>query len=498
MFTKISLLLGLACSTLLAAEKPNIVFLFCDDFGYGDIQALNPERSKILTPELNKLAAEGMIFTDAHTSSSVCTPSRYGLMTGRYNWRTKLQSGVVQGHAPNLIAADRPTIATVLQSQGYHTGIIGKWHLNFRYLDPETGKDVVKKGKKSVPVGTKIPDGPTTRGFNYYHGFHHAGSMEGVIENDTVIAHDPTINMLPRITQKSVAYINERAKNKQQPFFLYVPYGSPHTPIVPTPEWQGKSGINPYADFVMQNDHSVGQILKAIDDNGIADNTLVIFSSDNGCSKAAKIDDLQAKGHYPSAHLRGSKADLWDGGHRVPFLVKWPKIIKPGTTCDQLICLTDFFATVCAIENVPLPANSAEDSVSFLPALTAQPIPTTRQGVIHHSISGHFSYRSGDWKLLLAKGSGGWTAPQEIELKDKSNIPKGQLYNLTKDPGETTNLYEANPEIVADLLTKLEKDVTNGRSTEGPAAKNDIETIILWKEAEKSGRAKKKKGKKKK
>ena len=350
------------------------------------------------------------------------------------------------------------------------------------------------------PPGAPGTPHPTTRGFNYYHGFHHAGSMEGVIENDTVIAHDPTINMLPRITEKSVAYINERAKNKQQPFFLYVPYGSPHTPIVPTAEWQGKSGINPYADFVMQNDHSVGQILKAIDDNGITDNTLVIFSSDNGCSKAAKIEDLQAKGHYPSAHLRGSKADLWDGGHRVPFLVKWPKIIKPGTTCDQLICLTDFFATVCAIENVPLPANSAEDSVSFLPALTAQPIPTTRQGVIHHSISGHFAYRSGDWKLLLAKASGGWTAPTEIDMKDKPDAPKGQLYNLAKDPGETTNLYETNPEKVAELLAKLEKDVTNGRSTEGPAAKNDIETIILWKEAEESGRTKKKKkkGKKKK
>ncbi|MGJ8643788.1 MAG: sulfatase family protein [Luteolibacter sp.] len=472
-----------------AAERPNIVFVLCDDLGYGDIQCLNPERGKIKTPAVDRLASEGMIFTDAHSGSAVCTPTRYGLLTGRYSWRTKLQSGVVQGFAPCLIAPERPTVASFLKEQGYNTGIVGKWHLNFLYQDADSGEVLTRgklknakgrKGSALAPVGSKIPDGPVHRGFDYFHGFHHAGDMKGVIENDTVIAHEDEINMLPRITRKAVEYIDERAQEaKDQPFFLYVPYGSPHTPIVPTKDWQGKSGLGDYADFVMETDDGFGAILDALDRNGLTENTLVIFSSDNGCSKAANIKNLEKQGHYPSAHLRGSKADLWDGGHRVPFVVRWPGQIEPGSTSDQLICLTDLFASCAEITGGKLPGNGAEDSVSFLSAFSGNPIVSSRSGVIHHSISGHFAYRQGDWKLLLAKASGGWTSPKESDAP--SDAPKAQLYNMKTDPGETTNLYESNPEVAARLLKQLEKDVAEGRSTDGAAASNDVEKIVLWK-----------------
>jgi len=308
-----------------AGEKPNIVYVICDDLGYGDIQCLNPKNGKIPTPHVDKLASEGMIFTDAHSGSSVCTPTRYGLLTGRYSWRTKLQSGVVQGFAPCLIAKGRPTVASFLKQQGYHTAIIGKWHLDFKYLDPKSGDEYSRKKHKTPPVGSKIPDGPLHRGFDHFRGFHHARNMEAVIEDDKVVAHDPPINMLPRLTRESVKYLESR-KGKNEPFFLYVPLGSPHTPILPSPEWEGKSGLGKYGDFVMQTENVVGEIQAALKKIGAADNTLFVFTSDNGCSKAAGIGDLAKKGHVVSAHLRGSKADLWDGGHRIPFIVKWRPI----------------------------------------------------------------------------------------------------------------------------------------------------------------------------
>ena len=463
-------------------QKPNIVYVMCDDLGYGDIQCLNPENGKIPTPNVDRLAAEGLTFTDAHSGSSVCTPTRYGLLTGRYSWRTKHQQGVVQGFAPNLITADRPTVASFLQDHGYHTGIVGKWHLNFQYADPASGEILKRKGKKvPAPVGSKIPDGPLTRGFDYFHGFHHAGDMKGVIDGDEMIKHDDEINMLPRITRKSVEYIDARGKSeKKQPFFLYVPYGSPHSPILPTAEWQGKSGLNAYADFVMETDAGFGEILTALDRNGFTDNTLVVFTSDNGCSRIAGIGKLREKGHHVSANFRGSKADLWDGGHRVPFIVRWPGKIEPGSNSDQLVCHIDLFATCAEILSSELPADSAEDSVSILPAFTDQPIVSTRAGVIHHSISGHFAYRLGKWKLLLARGSGGWTAPKEPAAK-KQNAPIAQLYDMENDPSETTNLYDSRPEVVQQLLEQLKSDITRGRSTDGPDAANDIDNIELWK-----------------
>ena len=481
MKTRLLLLLfaSISASFAQAQEKPNIVYVICDDLGYGDVQCLNPERGKIPTPGVDRLASEGMIFTNAHSGSSVCTPTRYGIMTGRYSWRSRLQRGVVQGFAPCLITEDQPTVAGYLKGYGYHTAIIGKWHLDFLYLDPATGEKVKRKGKKPAPVGSIIPDGPIHRGFDYFHGFHHAGNMKGVIENDAVIEHDDEINMLPRLTRKAVEYIDQRAKTKDQPFFLYVPYGSPHSPVLPTKEWQGKSGLNDYADFVMETDDGFKQMLEALDRNELTDNTLVIFTSDNGCSrKPAQLEKLQELGHYPSAHMRGSKADLWDGGHCIPFVLRWPRKVKADSTTDQLVCLTDLMATCAEILKAPLPENSAQDSVSFLPALSGQPIVSTRAGVIHHSISGHFGYRESKWKLLLAKGSGGWSSPNEKESK---KAPIAQLYDIEADPGETTNLYGAQPKVAGRLLKQLESDVTRGRSTEGPTAKNDVDNIKLWK-----------------
>ena len=493
-----SLSLGVAVTTAAFGAKasdappkhklPNFVFVLCDDLGYGDVQCLNPKHGKIATPNADKLVSQGVVFTNAHSGSSVCTPTRYGLLTGRYSWRTQLQHGVVQGYAPCLIDEARPTVASFLKDQGYHTAIIGKWHLNFQYLDPKTGQFLKSSKKKSAlpPVGTKIPDGPLTRGFDYYHGFHHAKDMKAVIENDTVIQHDDVINMLPRLTSKAVDYIDQRAKHRDQPFFLYVPLNAPHTPIMPSPEWRGKSGLGDYGDFVMQTDASIGAIMKALKRNNLSDNTVVILSSDNGCSKAAGISNLREKGHWVSAQYRGSKADIWDGGHRVPFVVRWPGKIKPGSTTEQLICLTDFFATVSDIAGKPIHQPYAEDSVSFLPALLGKSIKSSRNGVVHHSISGHFAYRQGDWKLLLARGSGGWTKPREKESKE---APEAQLYNMHDDPSETKSLYKNKPEIAQNLLKELKNDISRGRSTDGAESKNDTNNIKLWKSGrDKDGR----------
>ncbi|WP_405575602.1 arylsulfatase [Winogradskyella sp. Asnod2-B02-A] len=479
------------------AKKPNIVLIVCDDLGYGDVQSLAPETSKIKTPHIDQLNQEGMTFTDAHAGASVCTPTRYGIMTGRYSWRTKLQSGVVSGFAPDLIKEDRPTIGNFLKDQGYHTAIIGKWHLNFQYIDSISQTTIRKKGRNLPPIGATIPDGPIHRGFDYYHGFHHAGSMKAVIENDKVIIHDDEINMLPRLTTKSVEYINEQAKHKDgKPFFLYVPLGSPHTPIVPSKEWQGKSGLGNYADFVMQTDATVGSILDALKANGLSDNTLVIFTSDNGASRAANIKGLANKGHLVSAGYRGSKSDLWDGGHRIPFIVKWPNNIAPNSTNNDLICLTDIFATFSEITDIAMPSKSGEDSVSFLPALHGEAINSTRAGVIHHSISGHFGYRLGKWKLLLARGSGGWSTPKEDD-PTLDTMPVAQLYDMENDPAETTNLYTTHPEIAEQLLKQLELDIKTGRSTKGEFSENDMDDIILWKKRT-VNRSKKAKNKKKK
>lgn len=459
------------------ADKPNILYILCDDLGYGDVKCLGNERSKIMTPHLDRLAAGGMIFTEAHSSSSVCTPTRYGIMTGRYNWRTRLQSGVLLGYGSPLIDKDRLTVPALLKSHGYATACMGKWHL---------GMEIDQKNPNAL-----IGEGPTTRGFDSYFGISASLDMPpyAFIENNR-FTEAPTatkkfgragaaapgfeaVDVLPTLTRKAVEFIGQRAK-ADKPFFLYLPLPSPHTPIVPTKEWQGKSGLNAYGDYVMETDSSVGQIMEALDKAGIAENSLIIFTSDNGCSPEAKFGELESKGHFPSELRRGTKADIWDGGHRVPFIARWPGRVKAGSRTDQITCLTDLMATCAEIVGVKLPDSAGEDSVSILPVLLGTAKAPVREAVVHHSIRGNFAIRQGPWKLDLCKGSGGWS-------KGGSTGEPAQLYDMSKEVGERVNEYHAHPEIVAKLTKLLEKYVADGRSTPGPSLMNDVPVNLLKK-----------------
>ena len=455
-------------------EKPNIIYILCDDLGYGDVKCLGGERSKIATPNMDRLAAGGMIFTDAHSSSAVCTPTRYGILTGRYNWRTHLQKGVLSGYSAPLIDKDRLTVPAFLKQHGYSTACIGKWHLGMTI-------------SQNDPLAA-VRDGPTTRGFDSYFGISASLDMPpfAYIENDH-FTEAPTAekqwlrkgaaapgfdaaDVLPTLARKAVEYISARAK-EPTPFFLYLPLASPHTPILPTQEWQGKSGLSAYGDFVMETDWAVGEVLAALDSAGIANNTLIMFTSDNGCSPAAKVDELESKGHFPSELRRGYKADLWDGGHRIPFIVRWPDRIKAGGRTDQLTCLTDLMATSAEIVGAKLPDHAGEDSVSIMPVLLGTAKGPVREAVIHHSISGNFAIRQGPWKLEWCKGSGGWS-------KGGIMPEPGQLYDMSKDVSEKKNEYNGHPEIVSKLSKMLEKYVADGRSTPGPSFKNDVPVEI--------------------
>ncbi|MEP3387234.1 MAG: arylsulfatase [Reichenbachiella sp.] len=466
--------------------KPNVVLILADDMGYGEIEALDPERSKIPTPSLNQLAAEGMIFTDAHTSSSVCTPSRYAMLTGRYNWRSRLQDGVILGGEEPLIAPDRMTLGHLFQNNGYSTALVGKWHLDYHYEVPESLMEVKPKkqeGRKlaDVPVGTRIPDGPITRGFDTFYGFHHSRAMSSIVRNDEIVDEIDVIDVLPSLTNEVVNLIDQKAEAAKngQPFFIYFAQNSPHTPIAPAKEWIGKTDLGEYGDFVAQTDGSVGTVLEALERNGLAENTIVIFSADNGTSKSADIEALQAQGHYPSAWMRGSKADLWDGGHRVPFIARWPQQIEAKAESNHLVCLSDLMATFAEYFSYDLPENTGEDSQSFLNALYGKSVNNPRQEIVHHSIDGKFSIRKGEWKLLLAPGSGGWTSPKDLEAS-ALGLPEMQLYNMNEDIGEAENLIEQYPEKVDSLVATLKKLVDRGRSTEGLPQTNDA-VIDIWK-----------------
>ena len=480
-----------ATHVMSAAEstRPNIVYILADDLGYGDVQALNPTRGKIKTPHLDRLAAQGMTFTDAHSGSSVCTPTRYGLLTGRYAWRSRLQKGVLDGtDDPPLIAEDRLTVPALLKKNGYTTAAIGKWHLGFlseRPTSPTTAAPAAatkksKMGDAGLPVGSRIIGGPITRGFDYFWGCSNARTMSGLIENDRVIESLPPIQMLPRLERQAVNYVADHAAAAKagKPFFLYVPLTSPHTPILPTPEWQGKSGLGAYGDFVMQTDAVVGKILAALDEHGLAAHTLVIFTADNGCSPQAGTPALEKQGHFASAQFRGYKADIWEGGHRVPFFARWPGKIKAASTSAQTICHVDLLATCADLLSSKLPANAGEDSVSIFPALLGTDRAPLHEAVVHHSIQGMFSLRQGPWKLELCPGSGGWAAPLDAAAR-QAGLPEIQLYNLAADPAESKNVHVENPTVVARLRALLERYVADGRSTPGPRQANDVPIDLL-------------------
>lgn len=480
--------LALAPEWLRAAEtqRPNILYILADDLGYGDVRAFNPE-GKIPTPNLDRLAAQGMRFTDAHSGSAVCTPTRYGILTGRYAWRTRLQSGVLGGYSPPLIAPGRLTVPALLRRHGYTTAGMGKWHLG---LGLARKPGVPARGDGSdVDFAAPIQDGPTAHGFDSFYGISASLDMPPFvfINNDRfasvpdvekqwlrkgLAARDfEAVEVLPTLARKATEFLGRQTAGK--PFFLYLALTSPHTPIVPTAEWQGKSGLNPYADFVMQTDDAIGEVLKALDRAGLADNTLVLFASDNGCSPAAKVGELEAKGHHPSAQFRGYKADIWDGGHRIPLLARWPGHIRAGASSDQLTCLTDLMATCADILGERLPADAGEDSVSILPALLGKDTGPLREAVVHHSIEGKFAIRQGKWKLDLCPGSGGWSAPKDPAAR-RQGLPETQLYDMSQDAGERTNQQAQHPELVAKMTALLERYVSDGRSTPGPRQKNDV------------------------
>ena len=490
------ILLSISSCILAEQKQPNIVFILADDLGYGDISYLD-NRSKLKTVNLDRLACEGIVFTDAHSSSSVSTPTRYGILTGRYNWRSTLKNGVLNGYSKALIPENRETMASMLKKNGYVTAGIGKWHLGWDWYN-------IENGKENVDFSKPVKNGPVTRGFDYFYGF--CGSLDMppyiYIENNmpTSIPEKITRNkgkyswwregptgvdfihedVLPNITRRACEYIKEKAKS-DKPYFLYLPLPSPHTPILPTEEFRGKSGLGEYGDYVLMTDAMVGNVLKAVEESGEGNNTIVVFTSDNGCSPAAGIDELIKQGHYPNSIFRGHKADLFEGGHRIPCIMRWPKGAKPHHV-NQTICLTDFYATFADINGYKLKDSEGEDSYSLLLAIKSEKeIAPIRQATVHHSVKGEFTIRKGNWKLLMSPSSGGWSFPRPSRDKEIiATLPPIQLYNLADDPKESKNVYMKYPDVVKELKGILIRYIKEGRSTPGTPQKNDGEE--KWKQ----------------
>jgi len=482
--------------------RPNLVFILADDLGYGDPQCYRAD-SKIPTPNIDRLAGEGMRFTDAHTPTAVCTPTRYALLTGRYAWRTRLKRGVLGPYSGPLIEPERLTLPGMLKLHDYTTACIGKWHLGMQWgtVDPSTRLPPLwdpKFDQSKIDLSLPILAGPLTVGFDSYFGTAVPNFPPYCfIENDRVLGKIPDRpkpdnmhgnpglmqegwdlhRILPGLKKRAVQFIQQQA-HSDKPFLLYLPLTAPHTPIVPNQEYAGKSAAGDYGDLVAEVDGIVGAVTEALKGNGMTENTLVIFTSDNGSPARAGDQHLRDKqwaqagavermfDHYPNAPWRGMKADIFEGGHRVPLIVRWPggvqagvqSGVQPGTTNRQLVCLVDWLATVAAIVGHDLPDMAAEDSCNLLPTLRDSAV-VVRNDLIHHSGGGMLALRQGDWKLIASKGSGGWT-----RVKANSNDPAGQLYNLADDPKEKNNRYDQEPEIVTRMTALLHKYQAEGRS----------------------------------
>lgn len=492
-FLKASLALFLA-SFLSAQEKPNIIVIYTDDQGFGDASCLNPD-AKFQTPNLDRLAKEGLSFTNAHSSDAVCTPSRYGLLTGRYSWRTHLKKGVFGAEKKCLITDERLTLASLLKKQGYHTAMVGKWHLGMDFPGEPDSRDWSKP----------VTDMPLDKGFDYFYGIpaslnygilawfegRHAKVPPTVYTNkkknprftDYRImppfedkpgkSSDPTRTVktnfeiapdfidnqcLTRFTDKAIEWISGKTEDakKGKPFFLYLPYTSPHYPVCPLPEFHGQGDCGAYGEFLIETDHHIGRLLKHLKTSGIDDNTLIIFTSDNGPETAwkARIKEHQ---HHSSGPYRGGKRDIYEGGHRVPFFVRWPAgIANPGRSWDRPIGQVDLLATFAQLTKATLPPTAGEDSQSFATVLLNPVSNTDRLPLINHGSSGRFAITHHHWKLIMPH-------------RDK----KIELYNLQKDPGEKKNLASSDPDRVKALTEKITRIVTTGRTTPGKAQPND-------------------------
>lgn len=451
--------------------KPNIVYILADDWGYGDVSCLNAD-SKIPTPHTDRLARQGMTFRDAHSNSAVCTPTRYGILTGRYCWRSRLKKGVLFGYSEPLIEEGRMTVASLLRDQGYTTACMGKWHLGLGWPLKDGATEVTKE---TVDFAKPLTGGPHTVGFDQSFVIPASLDMEPYcyIEDGNVVElPSEAIGDSPRpafwrggacapgfshetclleLTIRAESFIHAQAKS-DKPFFLYFPTPSPHTPHFSRDRFQGRSKAGEYGDYVTEHDWSVGRIMRALERNGLAENTLVIVTSDNGCHASA-IGLKEKYDHLGNYIFRGQKSDAWDGGHHIPFFARWPGVIEAGSTCDQTICLTDLMATVAGITGVDLPSDAGEDSCDLLPYLKGE-TKTLREATIHHSINGDFAIRKDRWKLVACRGSGGWSLKEADVPED---APPMQLYDMVADPEEQHNLYGEKPGVVAELMGVLNR-----------------------------------------
>ena len=496
----LTLVASFAPFSIAEEAKPHIVVILADDMGWGDPQCYQPD-SKIPTPRLDQLAAEGMRFTDAHTPSSVCTPTRYTLLTGRYCWRTWLEKGVLDGFGPPLIGENEDTLATLLKRSGYRTACVGKWHLGMQWHDKD-GKPLGVRGPQRFRPGDNvdferdITGGPNDVGFDSYFGISASLDMSPYlylrdrraetlptewheeVEDRTFLAGVSGVkspgfdirDVLPRFGDEAVEII-ESHQDREEPLFLYLPLNSPHLPVSPSASAKGKSQAGEYGDFTWETDHVVGRVMDALDAAGMAENTLILFTSDNGglwhwwefpafddggkAPTTSRGDYVKQFGHQSNADWRGTKADIFEGGHRVPFIVRWPAKVKEGQVSDALVELTDLYATVAEIVgDETAHETSGMDSFSFLPVLTGD-AEKSRPFSVHHSLRGLFALRKGHWKFIEGRGSGGFTRPNILSAKPGE--PEGQLYDLGSDFQETTNRWTEESERVASMGALLEK-----------------------------------------
>jgi len=475
------------------ASRPNIIVIYADDLGFGDVGALNPE-SKIETPNIDRLAAEGIRFTNAHSPDAVCTPSRYGLLTGRYCWRTELKRGVLGAEAPGLIADGRMTIPSLLRDHGYGTAMVGKWHLGMDFPGTPGNRDWSKP----------IQDMPLDKGFDYFFGIpaslnfgilawfegRHAKvpptcytskkpngrsgdyrvmpPYEKTFEEAKRVFKKKPFEVAPdfvddqcltRFTEKAIEWMKGKTADARngKPFMLYLPYTSSHYPVCPRKDFWSRGECGAYGEFVIETDYHVGQILDFLEESGLVENTLVFFSSDNGPAPPAWKNRIKKHGHHSNYIYRGGKFEIYEGGHRVPVIIRWPKGIKqPGRSCDELVVSVDLLATLADILGVALPPDAGEDSVSFAKVFSDPQARLSRPPLMNHAFRGQLAVTDGDWKLVLPKEG------KEMEL-----------YNLSTDPGESKNVVAGHPEMVDMLKKKATKIVVNGRTSPGPVQKND-------------------------
>lgn len=475
-------------------KKPNVIYILADDLGYGDLKSLNPD-SKIPTPNMDRVVNQGVHFTDAHSNSAVCTPTRYGVLTGRYAFRSRLKNGVLWGYSSSLIEPGRMTVASFMKDNGYKTACFGKWHLGLDWAKKDESKEIpdiqwndeVPRGfEDNVDYSKKVNGGPADHGFDhsliipasldmspymyirngyvveepvdYTEGKSQEVNGRGIIWRQGKVSPDFDFDqVLPTLIDSANYFIQNQA-GQEKPFFLYLPLPAPHTPWLPTEGYQENSQAGTYGDFVSMVDDMIGKVLQQVKDAGIEDNTMIIVTSDNGADW--RPSDKEESGHLANHIFKGRKADIYEAGHHVPYIAKWPDVIPAGHKSNQVMCTTDLLSTMAGLLDKSLPQKTGEDSYNLWPAYTSVVNAPIRESIIHHSLNGFFAVRSGKWKYTPHLGSGGFSDPKIIEPKE-GDAP-GTLYNMDEDPKEENNLYLKYPEVVKNLSELLEQQKAQG------------------------------------